>query len=206
MNNPDYICVLDFEATCDNCAKFDNEIIEFPSVLLKYEDNSYKVVSEFQRYCKPIVKPIVTKFCYELTGITQEKVDTGDIFTKVLKDHGKWIMDNVNDKRVIILTCGEWDLGTMMINECKKHKIKPNKTYQRFINIKSIFENFYKAKSHGMKDMLEFLNISLEGRHHSGIDDSRNIAKIFQRMVLDGYEYNENDLILVDNNLYSNKK
>lgn len=29
-----------------------------------------------------------------------------------------------------------------------------------------------------MVGMLEYLNIPLEGRHHSGIDDTRNIAKI----------------------------
>ena len=27
-----------------------------------------------------------------------------------------------------------------------------------------------------MKDMLKMLGIKLEGRHHSGIDDTRNIA------------------------------
>ena len=31
------------------------------------------------------------------------------------------------------------------------------------------------------------LGLALEGRHHSGIDDSRNIARILQRMIADGY-------------------
>ena len=39
----DYICVLDFEATCSEDKKFkpSHEIIEFPSVLLQRNGNEY---------------------------------------------------------------------------------------------------------------------------------------------------------------------
>ena len=33
-----------------------------------------------------------------------------------------------------------------------------------------------------MTDMLEIYKIELEGHHHSGIDDSFNIAKIFKSL------------------------
>jgi inhibitor of KinA sporulation pathway (predicted exonuclease) len=39
-----------------------------------------------------------------------------------------------------------------------------------------------------MVTSLEYLKISLEGTHHSGIDDCRNISKILVRMFSDGYE------------------
>ena len=38
-----------------------------------------------------------------------------------------------------------------------------------------------------MTDMLEKLNIELVGTHHSGIDDSRNIARIVQKLAKDGH-------------------
>ena len=34
-----------------------------------------------------------------------------------------------------------------------------------------------------MKTMLRDLHLELEGRHHSGIDDSRNIAKILRTLA-----------------------
>ena len=34
--------------------------------------------------------------------------------------------------------------------------------------------------------MLDELNIKLEGNHHSGIDDSKNIAKICLKILEDG--------------------
>jgi inhibitor of KinA sporulation pathway (predicted exonuclease) len=40
-----------------------------------------------------------------------------------------------------------------------------------------------------MTDMLDKLNIPLEGRHHSGIDDSKNTAKIMIKMIQDGLKY-----------------
>ena len=42
-----------------------------------------------------------------------------------------------------------------------------------------------KAKPHssGMTSMLENLDITLDGRHHSGIDDARNLAKICIKLV-----------------------
>ena len=53
-SNPAFVCVLHFEETCEKDVKYyDNEIIEFPSVLLKLEDKEYKVISTFQKYCKP---------------------------------------------------------------------------------------------------------------------------------------------------------
>ena len=38
-------------------------------------------------------------------------------------------------------------------------------------------------KGHSMKTMLRDLHLELEGRHHSGIDDSRNIAKILRTLA-----------------------
>lgn len=38
-----------------------------------------------------------------------------------------------------------------------------------------------------MTDMLEIYKIKLDGKHHSGIDDSFNIAKIFKKLIDQGY-------------------
>lgn len=43
---------------------------------------------------------------------------------------------------------------------------------------KDEFESLYHCKGGGMTDMLAFLQLPLIGRHHSGIDDTRNIAAI----------------------------
>lgn len=202
-----YVCVLDFEATCDNTVKnFDNEVIEFPSVLLQWDPlkRNYYKISEFQVYCKPLVDSKVSAFCTDLTGITQDTVNKGITFIDALTQHQNWLLKEcTNDTsigpsgspeitfedNVMIVTCGAWDLATLFPKEIKRWMIpNPNKVYQRFINIKNEFAKHYNIDGFGMGRMLMHLRIPLEGRHHSGIDDCRNIAKIWERLIQDGYD------------------
>ena len=49
-----------------------------------------------------------------------------------------------------------------------------------------------------MTGMLNFLKIKLEGRHHSGIDDTRNIAKIMLKMINDGHRFDDFQFIKIE--------
>ena len=188
-----YICILDFEATCfdnDEVARNKMEIIEFPSILYKIDtsNNSYEYISEFHKYVKPTYKPVLTEFCKKLTGINQEIVNKSDTIDIVYNDHIKWLDTYIkeNDK-FAILTCGAWDLRTMLPNEIKNKQLKSHKYYNRYINIKDEFNYFYKKNAKGMIDMLKILKIKLTGKHHSGIDDTKNITKILLHMIKDGH-------------------
>jgi ERI1 exoribonuclease 3 len=187
-----YICILDFEATCDseisNFDKSKTEIIEFPSLLYKLENDKLTKISEFHEYVRPTLNPILSKFCIELTGITQEIVNSADIFQNVFNRHYEWIKQNVeNINDVVFLTCGLWDLKKQLPLELKNKNIENKDIYKRFINIKYVFENIYKIKPFGMVNMLKYLNLNLDGRHHSGIDDCKNISKILSKIINDGH-------------------
>ena len=189
-----YLCVLDFEATCwkDSKNKEIMEIIEFPSVLYKIDEKnkSIELVSEFSKYVKPTIVPILTDFCTELTGITQDKVDIADTIDIVYKEHRRWIAENVPaSNKCIIATCGAWDLFTQLPREITNKQLQKCSYYNKFINVKTEFENFYSKKSGGMTNMLTKLNLPLIGRHHSGIDDTRNIAAIMLKMINEGHLY-----------------
>ncbi len=194
-----YYCILDFEATCWDSPTRDNqgkphEIIEFPSVLYKVNDkNRLEYVSEFQKYCKPVLNPKLSAFCTELTGIEQKTVDSAELFPYVMNAHYKWLLkstDNqVND--VIFVTCGAWDFSRMLVDELRRwvadkqlvmelHKFmqNPPAVYWGYMNIKTLFTKFYNVKAGGMVSMLKKLKLKLDGRHHSGLDDCKNISKI----------------------------
>ena len=187
-----YICILDFEATCWNDNGIGNkdksqiEIIEFPSILYKLQNNKLEKIGEFHEYVKPIINPILSEFCTELTGIKQETVDKADIFPNVFNRHYKWLSSSVpNLDNLLFLTCGAWDLKIQLPRELNNKRLKKNEAYLNFINIKDEFEYFYKSKAYGMDGMLKYLKMSLDGKHHSGIDDCRNISKILIKMVED---------------------
>lgn len=185
-----YLCVLDFEATCWNTKNPDldkQEIIEFPSALYELNENKQLTyIGEFSKYVKPTIHPILSDFCTELTGITQEQVDSAEIIEKVYEAHHQWLISNAKPKSdIYIITCGAWDLKTMLPKEIKNKKLRYYPEYKKYINIKDEFKYFYKKKKQprGMVEMLDELELKLDGRHHSGIDDTRNIAKILVRMV-----------------------
>ena len=148
----DYICVLDFEATCwyDNS---NHEIIEFPSVLLKWDNDQLndqlqdkikikikiKEVSRFQQFVKPLNNSCVSDFCTELTGITQKQIDDGIDLKSTIEAHLKWITDITKSSNVTIVTCGNWDLNKMLPADLKNISYKPNELYTRYANIKDLF-------------------------------------------------------------------
>lgn len=191
-----YLCVLDFEATCwgdenkDNgIKKYKQEIIEFPSVLYELTmDGEVKYIEEFSKYVRPVLEPILSKFCTELTGITQDKVDLAEPIEIVNEQHHQWLNSNTRlGDPIYIITCGALDLDIMLAKEVHNKNLPYYSVYKRFINIKTEFEYVYKVKAGRMVSMLNYLNIPLEGRYHSGIDDTRNIAKILLKIISDGH-------------------
>lgn len=42
-----------------------------------------------------------------------------------------------------------------------------------------------------MPEMLELMGLELEGRHHSGIDDAQNIAKVAIALLEREFEFNQ---------------
>lgn len=189
-----YICVLDFEATCwdetsvHNKNKSQVEIIEFPSILYKLENNKLEKISEFHEYVKPIINPVLSDFCTKLTGIKQETVDKASTFPGVFNRHYKWLQTNVTElDNLSFLTCGMWDLKIQLPRELNNKKLKNKEAYAYFINIKDEFEYFYKTKANGMAGMLKYLKMPLLGKHHSGKDDTFNISRILIKIVSDGH-------------------
>ena len=180
----DYFLVLDFEATCEDKTKMKpQEIIEFP--VLKVNAQTMTVESTFHTYVQPTAHPVLTPFCTKLTGITQEMVDGQPVLEEVLKEFHKWMSTSgLLDPGVncCFVTCGDWDLKTMLPSQCKHFRLPIPHYFRRWVNVKRIFEAATGQKAKGMVGMLEYLGLQLEGRHHSWIDDSRNIARILAKL------------------------
>jgi len=204
-----YLLILDFEATCDKKKQpKPQEIIEFPTLLYNIEKR--QIEQTFHYYIKPDVNDQLTEFCTNLTGITQDQIDDNGIpLMDALQEHENWLMENhllhgsldrnsscnyastcvpEMPHSFIYLTCGDWDLGTCLPRQLKhlnQNHIPSH--FNKWINVKKEFSKLYETKSYGMKFMLNILGLELEGRHHSGIDDCKNIARICTQMLNDGW-------------------
>jgi ERI1 exoribonuclease 3 len=187
----DHYIVLDFEATCNRPQQpKPMEIIEFPSVVL--DAHTMEVVDKIQIYVRPIKHPKLSTFCTDLTGIQQSTVDEADIFEDAFKKYNKWVWQYPNSA---FITCGDWDLKTMLPSQCRTSGAKMPNFYRVWINIKNEFQKFYKIKAGGLAGMLSRLKMDFIGRPHSGLDDCVNTGRIWQKMIEDGYEYSDDSLV-----------
>eukprot|EP00698_Gefionella_okellyi_P008328 TRINITY_DN2061_c0_g1_i1.p1 TRINITY_DN2061_c0_g1~~TRINITY_DN2061_c0_g1_i1.p1 ORF type:complete len:324 (+),score=77.35 TRINITY_DN2061_c0_g1_i1:40-1011(+) len=184
----EYLCILDFEATCDSPVQLTQpEIIEFPTVLVNC--TTMAIEDEFHVYVTPVVNRRITPFCTELTGITQQMTDSGVRFSEALSQFDKWFRakHQLDRKKCTFVTCGDWDLKTMIRMQCDVTAVPVPHYMREWINIKKAASAFLKEKHiRGMADLLAKLNLPLKGRHHSGIDDCRNIAAITIKLMQDG--------------------
>lgn len=182
----DRVVVLDFEATCQpGTPPSPQEIIEFPSVIVTLPDR--EVGDSFSTFVRPLHHPTLSQFCTELTSIRQQDVDAAPPFLDVLATHQAWLrghglLDADGHERFAFVTCGDWDLQTMLPVQCAAAGLPIGslpRAYRRWINIKKVFlDTMKKAKTTGMPAMLQALGLELVGTHHRGIDDCHNIARI----------------------------
>ncbi|XP_030625290.1 3'-5' exoribonuclease 1 [Chanos chanos] len=193
----DYICVVDFEATCEenNPPEFLHEIIEFPVVLI--DTRRLEIVDTFQEYVKPLVNPQLSDFCTKLTGITQKMVDEAHAFPAVLRRVVAWLQEKElgTKYKYALLTDGSWDMSKFLNIQCRLSHIRYPQFARKWINIRKSYGNFYKVPRTQTKlsNMLENLGLQYEGRPHCGLDDSRNIARIALRMLQDGCQLRVNE-------------
>ena len=160
----DKIIVVDVESTCWKGKPSEGQINEIIEVGLG--------IINKQSY---IVKPklsIISNFCTELTSITQEMVDNGEDFDQVCE---KIRYEYGTDSR-IWASFGEYDKNQFR-KCCSRFNVKYPFSDMHW-NIKSIASIFYGWPEMGMDNLLNKLGLKLEGRHHRGVDDAYNVAKI----------------------------
>lgn len=99
-----YILCIDFEATCFDIPTHKKrkiqEIIEFPAVLINLDTGI--IISEFHRYVRPVEIPILSDYCKNLTGISQETVDGANILSEVMEEFRIWIKQTIKENELIM--------------------------------------------------------------------------------------------------------
>jgi 3'-5' exoribonuclease 1 len=177
MNN--YFLIIDLEATCchqKSIPRHIMEIIEIGAVMLNRQ--TWEIDDEFQQFIKPVRNPQLTAFCTELTSISQQQVDAAPNFPEAMSKLTDWMNLFPNN---IFCSWGNYD-KSQFIQDCKFHHI-PYPFGAEHRNIKTEFSE-YLGVSHkfGMAQALERLGMELQGTHHRGIDDARNITAIYRYM------------------------
>ncbi len=187
---PTYL-VMDFEANCSGEQFRDHEIIEFPAVLIDARTGA--IIAEWHSFVQMATHKKLSNFIKDLTHITDQQVLAGRSWTATMTDFEKWCREmDLTPERTTVITCGDWDLKTMLPQQLERTKTKLSPflhaLFGAWTNIKVYYSKAMGVRAPGMDGMLKEFGIELTGHHHSGIDDSRNIAKICQQLVERGYD------------------
>ena len=165
--------VLDLEATCEeNNKDFPNEIIEIGAVKM---DRNFDIISTYSEFIKPKINPVLTEFCKQLTTITQKDVDNARTFPEVIDYIKNWA--GIDSEEYLLCSWGYYD-RKQLVKDCELHGLESS-WVDKHISLKHQFATIRNERPCGMAKALNKLSISLEGIHHRGIDDAKNIAKIF---------------------------
>jgi 3'-5' exoribonuclease 1 len=81
-----HFLVIDLEATCCNDDSFprtEMEAIEIGAVIVC--PTTFQPIDELQSFIRPVRNPLLTDFCCDLTGISQQQVDAAPLFPIALQ-------------------------------------------------------------------------------------------------------------------------
>jgi len=114
-----------------------------------------------------------------------------DTLPEVLQQIDAWLSTNgleygADRRDFAFATDGPWDLMQFLDGECERKGIRKPDYFDKWVNLKDLYADFYKVKRCKIARMLELQGMQPEGRLHSGIDDTRNIARIAMQMGRDG--------------------
>ncbi|PIN15727.1 putative exonuclease [Handroanthus impetiginosus] len=190
----DYFLVLDLEGKV--------EILEFPVLL--FDAKTMDVVDVFHRFVRPtrMTEKRINEYIegkYGRFGVDRVWHDTAIKFEDVIEQFESWLRKERDGhirlwredgdghlNEAAFVTCGNWDLKTKIPQQCEVAGMKLPPYFMEWSNLKDIYLNFYNRRAPGMLSMMRELGIPQLGSHHLGIDDSKNIARVLQRLLTDG--------------------
>ena len=169
----DYL-VIDLEGTCCNDGTIhpsERETIEIGAVIAS---QSGDILLEYGTIVRPVRHPILTKFCTELTGITQSDVDGAKPFPEVWSSFLQWV-----GPRQSFCSWGDYDLDQFR-RDCLFHSL--SLWFNSHCNLSTVFSRSY-GKRAGNRKAARLLGIEPKGTHHRGLDDAKNISAVMAAMI-----------------------
>ncbi|CAA6805119.1 MAG: Inhibitor of the KinA pathway to sporulation, predicted exonuclease [uncultured Sulfurovum sp.] len=178
-NNHKNYLIIDLEATCCKeriITREAMEIIEIGAVVV--DAGTLDVVDEYTTFIKPILNPTLTDFCKTLTTITQDDVDNAIGYKEAIEAFKTW---SSQYEEYLFCSWGDYDKNQFIL-DAKLHNLD-YPFNEEHLNIKKAFAKQQNIKPCGLDRALAHVGLELEGTHHRGIDDARNMARLMPFIV-----------------------
>lgn len=164
------------------------KIIQIGAVV--FNPNSGAIIERAKFYVNPCEE--LNPYIIELTGVTQEQVDSADILLDVYPKLVELYKKHKCDLNAIVW--GGGDTQTIKIELYQQWEL--NKEYvekpvwsfgHRWIDVKTLFQCFCVQHNHrvrsGLAKAMTRVGLAFEGRKHDALDDAYNTARLFIHLI-----------------------
>ncbi|MET3695776.1 inhibitor of KinA sporulation pathway (predicted exonuclease) [Bacillus oleivorans] len=168
---------FDFEMLCSNRGmKFEEmEVIRLGAV--KYNLQT-KEISYFDRYIRPQSHKRLTRFCKELTGISDEDLKNASDFKEVFAEFLYWVG---GVKRSQFFSWSKSDLARLKI-DAARHGLPPRtiqKIEKRYVDFQAIFSKRVTKTHFSVENAVELYGKKFIGDKHNPMWDAYNTLQIY---------------------------
>lgn len=179
------VLVIDLEATCSDDESIMGEAMEIIEIGACWVNEEGEVLEVFQSFVRPTQHPILTKFCTELTTITQDQVDGAPTFDQIAPLFEQFAQLHQSSQSMWC-SWGNYDKRQFQYDSVR-HKVPNPVEHLEHVNLKALFAKSRKIKQVGMTKALSILGIEHHGVPHRGLDDALGVAKILGHLKSYGF-------------------
>lgn len=128
---------------------------ELAAVLLDLRSGA--ILSQFHEYIRPKFFPILSDYCVNLTGITQQHIDRQSYFPTVYQNFVKWLQNDITPAynlrfanpsirrtdfgcNTTFCSWTNWDFQTYLRTDFERHHIKQQLCLKAWIDVRKVFE------------------------------------------------------------------
>lgn len=168
--------IIDLEATTEEGGwpLEDMEIIEIGASLVAPDGRE---LEHFQRFVRPLRRPVLTAFCRELTHISQAQVDGAPPLGQVWPQFERWLEPHLPH----LAGWGSWgDYDQRQLRlEWQRHSLCSCLQDIPHHNLKQSFADSRQLKrAVGLQGALQLIGLQFQGRQHRALEDARNTARL----------------------------
>jgi inhibitor of KinA sporulation pathway (predicted exonuclease) len=167
------------------------EIIQIGALKL---DENLNTISTFNSFIRPEIYIEIHPFVREITGITNEQLNSANSFIVVYEEFIKFIGSN----KSILCVWGANDIKELFRN-IKYHQLDTSKVPKEYINLQAYISKYFNCPRGihiGLQNATELLNIPITSQFHDGFNDAFYTAELFKLTYANNFPisvYNPDD-------------
>jgi inhibitor of KinA sporulation pathway (predicted exonuclease) len=174
----DQVVVVDVEATCWTEEPPPGQISEIIEIGVCTLDLASGLPVSGEGILVAPACSVVSEYCTQLTSLTQAEVEQGLPFDQACA----LLQRTYRTKNRVWASWGDYD-RRQFERQCQSYAVD-YPFGSRHLNVKTLFAMVAGLPHEvGMDEALRHLGMPLEGRHHRGVDDARNIARLLSLLL-----------------------